>query len=128
MRAKTFKPWTLTDNTQIGQTVEWQVLCSALSPPGGTTTSYIRYGDGIDKITEIMMLAIDIGIIANVGNTICGCAISVLEATTPKTAITRSIASTRKIAKTDFARIPIVSSAISAMELPWFLIEAMSVR
>lgn len=67
MRAKTFKPWTLTDNTQIGQTVEWQVLCSALSPPGGTTTSYIRYGDGIDKITEIMMLAIDIGIIAKGG-------------------------------------------------------------
>ena len=34
----------------------------------------------------------------------------------------------RKIAKTDFAWIPIVSSAISAMELPRFLTEAMSVR
>lgn len=67
IRAKTFKPWTLTDNTQIGQTVEWQVLCSALSPPGGTTTSYIRYGSGVDKITEIMMLAIDIGVIAKGG-------------------------------------------------------------
>lgn len=67
MRAKTFKPWNLTDNTQIGQTVEWQVLCSALGPPGGVTTSYIRYGSGIDKVTEIMMLAIDIGIIAKGG-------------------------------------------------------------
>tara|TARA_B100002019_G_C21274933_1_gene604911 strand:- start:10996 stop:12003 length:1008 start_codon:yes stop_codon:yes gene_type:complete len=67
MRAKTFKPWTLTDNTQIGQTVEWQVLCSALSPPGGVTTSYIRYGSGVDKITEIMMLAIDIGVISKGG-------------------------------------------------------------
>jgi recombination protein RecA len=64
LRAKTFKPWTLgVDNTQIGQEVEWQVLCSALGPPGGTATSYIRYGLGIDKVTEIMMLAIDIGII-----------------------------------------------------------------
>lgn len=64
LRAKTFKPWTLSvDNTQIGQTVEWQVVCSAMGPPGGVTTSYIRYGSGIDKITEIMMLAIDIGII-----------------------------------------------------------------
>lgn len=68
IRAKTFKPWVLSsDNTQIGQTVEWQVICSALGPPGGVTTSYIRYGKGIDKITEIMMLAIDIGIIAKGG-------------------------------------------------------------
>jgi recombination protein RecA len=64
LRAKSFKPWTLgADNTQIGQEVEWQVICSALGPPGGSTTSYIRYGFGIDKVTEIMMLAIDIGII-----------------------------------------------------------------
>lgn len=64
LRAKTFKPWTLgADNTQIGQEVEWQVICSALGPPGGVATSYIRYGFGIDKVTEIMMLAIDIGII-----------------------------------------------------------------
>jgi len=64
LRAKSFKPWTLgADNTQIGQEVEWQVICSALGPPGGVTTSYIRYGSGIDKVTEIMMLAIDIGII-----------------------------------------------------------------
>lgn len=67
LRAKNFKPWNLTDNTQIGQTVEWQVLCSALGPPGGVTTSYIRYGSGIDKITEVMMLAIDIGVIAKGG-------------------------------------------------------------
>jgi recombination protein RecA len=64
LRAKSFKPWTLgADNTQIGQEVEWQVVCSALGPPGGVATSYIRYGFGIDKVTEIMMLAIDIGII-----------------------------------------------------------------
>lgn len=68
LRAKTFKPWTLSaDNTQIGQTVDWQVICSALGPPGGVTTSYIRYGSGIDKVTEIMMLAVDIGLITKGG-------------------------------------------------------------
>jgi recombination protein RecA len=64
LRAKTFKPWLLgTDNTQIGQEIEWQVICSALGPPGATTTSYIRYGQGIDKCTEIINLASDVGII-----------------------------------------------------------------
>ena len=64
LKAKTFKPWTTgADGTQIGQEVEWQVMCSALGPPGATTTSYIRYGLGIDKYTEIINIACDIGAI-----------------------------------------------------------------
>lgn len=64
LRAKTFKPWLLgADNTQIGQEIEWQVICSALGPPGATTTSFIRYGQGIDKCTELISLASDVGII-----------------------------------------------------------------
>jgi len=64
LRAKTFKPWTIsTDSTQIGQEVEWQTLCSAIGPPGGVITSYIRYGQGIDKQTEIISLASDVGLI-----------------------------------------------------------------
>lgn len=64
MRAKTFKPWLLSaDNTQIGQEVEWQTLCSALGPPGGNITSYIRYGKGIDKEMELVNLAVDMGLI-----------------------------------------------------------------
>ena len=64
LRAKTFKPWTIgAENTQIGQEIEWQVVCSALGPPGATTTSYIRYGQGIDKCTELVNLASDLGII-----------------------------------------------------------------
>ncbi len=68
MRAKTFKPWVLSsDNTQIGQEVEWQVICSALGPPGGSITSYIRYGQGIDKHMELITLATDIGLINKAG-------------------------------------------------------------
>lgn len=64
LRAKTFKPWTLSaDGTQIGQEIEWQVVCSALGPPGGVITSYIRYGQGVDKYTEAITLASDMGII-----------------------------------------------------------------
>jgi recombination protein RecA len=68
LRAKTFKPWTLSsDGTQIGQEIEWQVVCSALGPPGGNITSYIRYGSGIDKHTELINFATDIGHISKGG-------------------------------------------------------------
>jgi len=64
IRAKSFKPWTLSaDSTQIGQEIEWQVICSALGPPGGSITSYLRYGQGIDKHTELINFAVDIGLI-----------------------------------------------------------------
>jgi recombination protein RecA len=64
LRAKTFRPWTVgTEGSQIGQEIEWQVICSALGPPGGNITSYIRYGQGIDRQTEVINLASDLGII-----------------------------------------------------------------
>lgn len=47
----------------IGQIVEWYVSCSALGPPGQTFTSYIRFGEGIDKASELATLAADLGII-----------------------------------------------------------------
>lgn len=68
LRAKRFSPWLLgKENSQIGQEVEWQVVCSALGPPGATTTSYIRYGEGIDKYMELFNLAVDIGVISKGG-------------------------------------------------------------
>jgi recombination protein RecA len=68
LRAKTFKPWVVgADNTQIGQEIEWQVICSALGAPGAVTTSYIRYGQGIDKCTELVNLASDLGVIQKGG-------------------------------------------------------------
>lgn len=68
LRAKSFKPWLLgTDNTQIGQEVEWQTMCSALGPPGGQITSFIRYGQGIDKHTELITIGCDLGLINKAG-------------------------------------------------------------
>jgi recombination protein RecA len=64
LRAKSFSAWTLgSDGNQIGQEITWQVVCSALGPPGGTITSYLRYGQGIDKQTELIVLASDMGLI-----------------------------------------------------------------
>ena len=68
LKAKMFSPWRATaDGPQIGQEVDWQILCSALGPPGGTIKSYIRYGQGIDKAMELIMLCIDLGIITKGG-------------------------------------------------------------
>jgi len=68
LRAKKFSPWLLgKENTQIGQEVEWQVICSALGPPGAITTSYIRYGEGIDKGMELFNMCVDIGLITQAG-------------------------------------------------------------
>ena len=68
LRAKTFKPWLLgAENVQIGQEIEWQTICSALGPPGGQITSYLRYGQGIDRYTEIITIACDLGLINKAG-------------------------------------------------------------
>lgn len=68
LKAKFFKKWNLSDDSpQIGQEVEWEVLCSALGPPGGTIKSYLRYGQGIDKQTELLSLSVDMGLIAKGG-------------------------------------------------------------
>lgn len=68
LRAKKFSPWTIGSNTTpVGQEVEWQVVCSALGAPGASMTSFIRYGYGIDRHTEIVNLASDIGLIHKAG-------------------------------------------------------------
>jgi recombination protein RecA len=68
LKAKYHKKWSLSDTSpQIGQEIEWEVMCSALGPPGGTITSYIRYGHGIDKQMELLNLATDLGFVSKGG-------------------------------------------------------------
>jgi recombination protein RecA len=52
---------------QIGQEVNWLCECSALGPPGGIITSYIRYGVGVDAIYELMQFAINLKLISKGG-------------------------------------------------------------
>jgi recombination protein RecA len=68
IKAKMFGPWkSSADGPQIGQEVDWLVMCSALGPPGGTIKSFIRYGEGIDQTMELITLCIDLGIIQKGG-------------------------------------------------------------
>jgi len=66
LRCNSFSKWNAAqndDSTRIGQVVTWQIMTSALGPPGGKVQSYIRYGYGVDDIKEYLGLALDMGII-----------------------------------------------------------------
>ena len=54
-------------DTQIGQTIHWQIVTSAIGPPGQKVESHIRYGKGIWKEMEITDLLIDFGLISKAG-------------------------------------------------------------
>jgi recombination protein RecA len=56
-------PWVDANGEQIGQIVNWKILCSSVGPPGGNAQSYIRYGHGIDKCQEYLILGQDLGLI-----------------------------------------------------------------
>ena len=66
LRATRFSAWEVS-GTQIGQTIDWQVVTSALGPPGGKISSYLRYGEGIDECTELVILGSDLGLITKAG-------------------------------------------------------------
>lgn len=61
------KPWVDSSDQRIGQIVNWKIICSSMGAPGGQVQSYIRYGHGIDKTQEILMLACDLGLIEKAG-------------------------------------------------------------
>lgn len=59
---KKSSPWVVKD-TQIGLELEWEVLTSALGSPGQKIESKIRFGEGVDKASEVVSLAVSIGLI-----------------------------------------------------------------
>ena len=61
------KPWVDSSDQRIGQIVNWKIICSSMGAPGGQVQSYIRYGHGVDKTQEILMLACDLGLIEKSG-------------------------------------------------------------
>jgi len=54
-------------DTQIGQTIHWQVVTSAIGPPGQKVDSHIKYGRGIWKEMELADLLVDFGIVKKSG-------------------------------------------------------------
>jgi len=60
-------PWVNTKGDRIGQAVNWKIVCSSMGPPGGNVQSWIRYGKGIDKVQEVIILAMDVGMIEKAG-------------------------------------------------------------
>ena len=58
------KPWLNAAKTErVGQVVNWKIICSSMGAPGGQVQSWIRYGHGIDKVQELLMLSCDLGLI-----------------------------------------------------------------
>ena len=53
--------------TQIGQTVHWQVVTSAIGPPGQKVSSHLKYGRGIWKEMELADLLVDFGLVHKSG-------------------------------------------------------------
>jgi len=66
MEVKSITPW-IQDDQQVGQAVNWKVLCSSIGPPGAECQSWIRYGNGIDKIQEVVMMGQEAGLITQAG-------------------------------------------------------------
>ena len=54
-------------DTQIGQTVHWQVVTSAIGAPGQKVSSHIKYGRGIWKEMELADLLVDFGLVQKSG-------------------------------------------------------------
>ena len=73
MEVKSVTPWEAAGSTKeqknvIGLKVTWDVLCSSIGSPHKVCESWIRFGHGIDKVQEILMIAIDLGLISVAGS------------------------------------------------------------
>lgn len=73
MEVKSSQPWEGAGSTKeqknvIGLKVTWDILCSSIGSPYKTCESWIRFGHGIDKVQEILMIAIDLGLISVAGS------------------------------------------------------------
>jgi len=52
---------------KIGQKIHWKIGCSSLGASGTECTSYFKYNKGLDKILEILELAIAFGVVEKSG-------------------------------------------------------------
>ena len=66
-KSPAISPWEDNNKKRIGQAVNWRIICSSMGAPGGQVQSWIRYGHGIDKTQEVLILAQDLGMINKAG-------------------------------------------------------------
>lgn len=63
IRCKYIEKWTLSGHDKpVGQICHWDIVWGALGAPTDAD-GYIRYGEGIDFLTELIMVGIDLGFI-----------------------------------------------------------------
>lgn len=66
MQVGEVKPWQDTEKKQIGQSLKWRILYSSLGACG-ECESWIRYGKGIDKIQELIVIGEELNLIEKGG-------------------------------------------------------------
>lgn len=66
MEVKSIQPW-VQDDQQIGQAINWKILCSSMGPPGAECQSWVRYGHGVDMIQEALTMGLEGGLITQSG-------------------------------------------------------------
>jgi recombination protein RecA len=69
LRCKGVEKWEegTDEKKQVGQMVKWDVMCSALGSPGNEVVMALRYGEGIDEVSELIEVCCDLGIITKGG-------------------------------------------------------------
>lgn len=68
IRCKYIEKWTPTGyDKPVGQVCHWDIMWGALGQPTDAD-GYIRYGEGIDEVTELIMVGSDLGFISKGGS------------------------------------------------------------
>lgn len=55
------------EDKQVGQLIHWECDTAALGPPGGKTTTLLRYGEGLDDCYDLLSTCLDIGLVTKSG-------------------------------------------------------------
>jgi len=66
MEVKSIVPWEQSGK-QIGQAVNWKIYWSGLGATGAECQSWLRYGQGIDRVQELFIMAQEAGLISKSG-------------------------------------------------------------
>jgi RecA/RadA recombinase len=67
LEVKSISPWMEGETNQIGQAVNWKIHYSSMGATGVECQSWIRYGKGIDKTQELLILGEEMGLISKAG-------------------------------------------------------------